>query len=164
MKAKSIIKGTLFTGLTAIGILAILAVVFVGCGRRGYHSSSEDSKRHVEWFSGKIADRLELTTDQKSRIDEMLTDLHEKRREGRTWHQSVRQDLLELVRREQIDQEDINRLVDTHRQRMDEMIAFAGDRVIEFHALLTPAQREKLAKEIENHQPGRGRYCRFKKW
>ncbi len=164
MKTKRIIKGSLFTGLTAIAVLAILAVVFVGCGRRGYHSTPEESTKRLEWFSGKIADRLDLTTDQKSKVEGLLTELHEKRGESRDWHQSVRQDMLALVRREKIGQDDINRVVETHRQQMDEMIAFAGDRVIEFHALLTPVQREKLAKEIENHRPGDRRHCRFKKW
>lgn len=164
MKKKSVIKGVLISGLTAMAVLAVLAVVFVGCGHRGYYSDSKDPGRHVEWFSGKIADRLDLTTDQKDQVKEMLSDLHEKRSEGRSWRQSARQDVINLVRQEQIGQSDIDRLVDTHRQHMDEMVTYLSDRVIQFHALLTPEQREKLATEIENHKPGHGRHCRYKKW
>ena len=163
MKTKSIVKGFLFTGLAILVILTVFSLVFVGCGRRGYHSTVEDSKERMEWFSGKIADRLDLSANQKSRVEELLTELHDKRGEGRQWHQSVRQEMLALVRQEQVDQEDINRVVEPVRQHMEEIVAFAGDRIIEFHALLTPAQREKLAKEIEDHQPGHWRRCRINK-
>ena len=118
----------------------------------------------MEWFSGKIADRLDLTDDQKSGVEELLTKMHEKRREGRNWRLSLRQDMLTLVRQDQIGQDDINRVIATHKEQMEEMVAYAGDRIIEFHALLTPEQREKLATEIESHQSGHWRRCRFKKW
>ena len=164
MKVKKAIKGTLVIGLTSMAVLAILAGIFVGCGHRGYRSGFEDPERRMEWVSSKIADRLDLTADQKAKVEAMLSDLHEKRREGRPWRQAAKQDIVKLVRQEQIGQDDINRLVETYRQRMDKMVAYAGDRVIEFHALLTPAQREKLAIEIENHKHGHWRQCRFKKW
>ncbi len=164
MKKKSLIKGAIVAGVGGLVVIALMAGVFVGCGHRAYHSGSQDPGMHVEWLSGKIADRLELTADQKTKLEGIVADLHEKRQEGRTWRQSMRQDVINLVRQEQIEQKDIDRLVDMHRQHMDQMITFLGDRVIQFHALLTPEQREKLAGEIEKHEPGHWRKCRFKKW
>ncbi len=164
MKKKSLIKGAIVAGVAGLVVIALMAGVFVGCGHRSYHSGSQDPGMHVEWLSEKIADRLDLTTDQKSRLEEIVADVHEKRQEGRTWRKSARQDVINLVRQEQLEQKDIDRLVDMHRQHMDEVIAYLSDRIIEFHALLTPEQREKLAGEIEKHEPGHWRQCRYKKW
>ena len=164
MKKKSLIKGATVAGVTGLVVIALLGGIFVGCGHRAYHSGSQDPGMHVEWLSEKIADRLELTTDQKARLEEIVTDLHEKRQEGQEWRKSARQDVINLVRQEQIEQKDIDRLVDMHRQRMDKLITYLSGQIIEFHALLTPEQREKLAGEIEKHEPGHWRQCRYKKW
>jgi Spy/CpxP family protein refolding chaperone len=37
---------------------------------------------------------------------------------------------------------------------MQEMADFATERLIAFHKILTPEQREKIAGQIENHTPG----------
>ena len=119
MKKKSLIKGAIVAGVAGLVVIALMAGVFVGCGHRSYHSGSQDPGMHVEWLSEKIADRLDLTTDQKSRLEEIVADVHEKRQEGRTWRKSARQDVINLVRQEQLEQKDIDRLVDMHRQHME---------------------------------------------
>ena len=164
MKKKSLMKGAIVTGLTGVVIFALIAGIFVGCGHRSYRSGIQDSGKHIEWVSKKIADRLELTADQKASLEEIITEIHEKRKEGSAWRKSAQQDVISLVRQTQIEQKDIERLVDAHRQHMEKVVAFLSDRVIEFHALLTPEQREKLAEEIEKHEPGHWRRCRYKKW
>ncbi len=163
MRTNRIFRKFFIGALAVMAGLAVMSFVFVGCGHRGTYFKDDDAKSHLEWFSGKIADRLDLSTDQKARVDVLLTELHEKRGKSRQWRQSLRQDVLTLVRQEQIDLNDIDRIVAPMQQHMKEMVAFAGDRIIEFHALLTPDQREKLAKEIETHQHkhGKWRRCRF---
>lgn len=160
MKKKSVIKKMIIGGVSGLIGFAVLAGVFVGCGPRGYHSGFRGPGMDVGRISEKIADRLDLTAEQKAELEKMVSEAKAKREEGSDWKKSMQQDVINLVRQDRIGQADIDRLVKVHRQRMDEAVAFLSERFIRFHASLTPKQREKLVAEIENHD---SHHCRYRR-
>ncbi len=159
MKKKRLIKGIVMGGISGLLGIFILTGVFAGCGPRRYHSSFRGSTMDVDRISKKMADRLDLTEEQRIQLKKMVSEVRAKREEGSDWKKSAKQDVINLIRQERIGQADIDRLVETHRQRMDALIAFLGDRFIRFHASLNSEQREKLVAEIEKHD---SHHCRHR--
>ncbi len=160
MKKKRLTRGAIIGGISGLIGFAVLAGVFSGCGPRGYHSGFHDSGPDIDRISDEITHRLDLTIDQKAQLEKMILEVRAKREEGNDWRKSAKQDVINLIRQDQIGKADIDRLVKTHRQRMDAMVAFIGDRFIQFHSSLTPEQRHKLVDEIEKHD---AYHCRYRR-
>jgi len=56
-----------------------------------------------------------------------------------------------------MDEVELRRLAEQHRAKMDEMVDLGIDRLVAFHQTLTPEQKAKLIKKLEDcerwHRP-----------
>jgi Spy/CpxP family protein refolding chaperone len=64
-----------------------------------------------------------------------------------------------MIRSAQLDGVELQRIYTARREQVDRLAEKVIDQLVEFHALLTPEQREILATKLENHH--NGRRCRF---
>ena len=72
--------------------------------------------------------------------------------------QARHQEIADIVRQETISRDTVDQMVEEKLDKIVEMTDFVADRMIDFHATLTPAQREKIAEHIEAHASSG---CRF---
>ena len=126
-----------------------LAAGFAAC-RHGYHHSGFD-KFDLEAAVNRIAYRLDLSESQKVELRGISAEIAAKAKELHTDHEARHQELADLVRQETISRDEVDRIVEDKLNRIVEMTDFVADRLIIFHAALTPEQREKIAEHIETH-------------
>ena len=98
------------------------------------------------------AGQLDLTEIQKSDLNHIMTDLADRIKETHTESNRHHREFAELVRKERISREDMDRIVDDRLNRMKELADLVTERGIEFHAGLTSDQREKMVKLIEKYR------------
>jgi Spy/CpxP family protein refolding chaperone len=95
-----------------------------------------------------LAAKLELTSGQRQQLEQIKGEVQAKRAELQAHREESFEELLGLLQSERIDDTALKVAVAGHQARAHELIAFAGDKVREFHALLTPEQRAKLVAEL----------------
>ncbi len=147
MKSQLITVSVLITGLLFSGAL------FWGC-RHG-HGSPE---KKAEWIVGKISSELDLTDDQKLEIDRIKDEVLEKFREHRKTRKAMHERVIRLVKSDTLDVDEINRIFDEKEARHREMRPFIIEKIVEFHRILKPEQKEKLAEKLEEFGKRHAKY------
>jgi len=127
-------------------IAAIFGMVTVVLLAACQHGSPE---ARIGWIKEEIADRLKLDPSHQQRLDQVTASLLDRRRQMHKDREGLRKTIIEEVKKERIDRGVIEAAVAVKRTQMEEMVAFFIDSAIGLHETLTPAQREKLAAELE---------------
>ncbi|MFH0780643.1 MAG: Spy/CpxP family protein refolding chaperone [Pseudomonadota bacterium] len=135
MKKWAIIITTLLTGGSML--------LFGGC-RHG-HNRAE----HIDFVIDYLEEVLDLDTVQQAKLAEIRKELTEKLATLKDSRQKIQPMLKEQLVAEMVDTKVIKQAIAQHRQELDSMIDLAVDRLAEFHAILTPAQRQKLITKLE---------------
>lgn len=146
---------------TRLFIIIPLSLLFliggVAACKRGYHAHSFD-EFDLAAVTNRIASRLDLTESQKADLELMAAEIAEKVKDLHGDRAARHQEMADLVRQDTLDKATLDGLIDTKLQHMKEMADFVAERMIAFHATLTPEQRERVAAHIEDHSSGG---CRF---
>ena len=128
--------------VVAVIVFASLALVLAACGHSrfaGYRDAPPEKR--VEWIKQHIADELKLDAVQNEKLHAIAADLMERHKKAKPDHQKGRLELAALVRSENINREDLERLVDKKRSHIEEMVDVVMDHAVDFHQMLTPEQR-----------------------
>ncbi|KPJ75994.1 MAG: hypothetical protein AMJ54_13350 [Deltaproteobacteria bacterium SG8_13] len=142
-------RNLLFLTLSSL----FLVTGFTAC-RHGYHRSGFD-EFDIEAATNRIASRLELSETQTADLKAITAEIAAKAKEMHADREARHRELAALVRQETIRRDEVSRMVDDKLQKMQELADFAADRLVTFHATLTPEQREKTAELIEEHSSNR---------
>ena len=126
-------------------VLGIAA--FSGCRRHGGH-------HRAEFMIDYVAETLDLTESQEEHLNQIKDEVLDKGRQMHANREAMHSELIEQLKKEEIDQESLRKLVAVKRAQMDEMIDLMIVRLTEFHRTLTPEQKNKLVAKLES----------FKKW
>jgi periplasmic protein CpxP/Spy len=135
----------IFTALLSGGML-----LFGGC-RHGQNKGEQ-----LEFVFDYFEEVLDLDKAQAVKLAEIKKELMEKLtafRESREKMHPIFKGQLASVR---IDKAVIKQAVSEHRRQLDDAIDVAIDRLAEFHALLTPEQRQKLINKLEKMEKWHG--------
>ena len=124
--------------------------LFNGCHKRIGHCShyrSHESK--LKWLIKKISKDLKLNNEQKEELNRIKDEILAKKAEFKTGHKEIADQILIQVKSESVDQQALNQLFENKELEFKEMRAFLIEKFTEFHSILTPVQREKLAAKME---------------
>ena len=142
------IRKTLITG--SILALCFSLLFFSGCRHRGHHGGAA-------FMIDYLSEALDLNESQQAQLDEIKEEMFAKAKEMRAKKRAQHEDLMALIKSEQIDPVQLKAMVAEHRAQMDQVVDMAVDRVVAFHSTLTPEQKEKLATKIEKFHRYHGR-------
>ena len=157
--------------IVAVGAVAILgaAAVGVAVAKRAHdHHHSHPSRHHFshhgshydgdfhgmrgelhmrDGFAGMktrhLARALDLNPEQREKTRALMNDIREFQRESR---QDIRNAVSRAFNADALSAEQAEELLAMRENRRDEMRAFVAAKLAEFHAMLTPAQRERAAQ------------------
>ena len=136
----SITKKQIGIGVAAVA-LAGVAGVAIAKSADHYRDGHERGFGHAG-FGGnisRVAVALDLNDEQREETRALVNDIREFRREHR---ESARESAAALFTRDSLSPDDAKKILSMREQRRAEMRDFMGGKLSEFHALLTPAQRE----------------------
>ncbi len=132
-------------GIIAAALAALLALGLGGCSRFHHHTPQERADRMVR----KIVAELDLDQAQQEQLKRIEGEVLAKGAELRAHRDEDFAELITLLKSDQIDPNRFKIDVDMHQARAHELIAFIGEKLREFHDLLTPEQRQKAAQLLE---------------
>ncbi len=142
--------------LAAAGVAAAIALGFValtgfhgGCGGHGHPRDPAQLAALVTDRVNDVLDDLDATPDQRTRIDAVKDRLLADAQKARAGHEEVHAALLGEWKADAPDAKKLHALVDERIEALRGMAHEAVDAGVEVHGILTPAQREKVAKKAE---------------
>ena len=142
-----------------IGILAVVLVgAFVYAGFHPSNSFTHENGRFTGCMVEKFADILELSTQQKKELVQIVEEVRSKHQEMRPLHAEVKKEMIDELRNQEIDREKLDLMYSNAKLRFDEMYDLLVSRLLEFHKTLTSEQKEKLVAEMEKHHERRRRF------
>lgn len=137
-KTSKMIKPILFS------LIAVTAFAFVS-NCRGHHNF----EKRMEWVAGKLTSKLDLDDAQKAKLESIKKDLVAKHKELKPKRDAWMTEVISQIRKDTVDVKSLDKLSTEQDARHIEMRKFFQTKMIEFHAVLKPEQREKLAELVE---------------
>lgn len=127
-----------------------LILFIVGChGKFSHHCFPSSPEDKAEMIVKKITSELELNEQQQVKLNEIKDEFLAKKNERQKDHKHMFDTILSEIKSEKIDQEKLKTLADSRLKTMKEMTPFVVSKLAEFHSILTPEQRVKLADKMQ---------------
>jgi periplasmic protein CpxP/Spy len=134
-------------------VVAVVGVAFIaGCG--GHHRgkfSCKSPDKIAKFITNNIAKGLNLNEEQKAKLNSIKEEIVSMHQNNKTDHQAMHTEIKTLILSDQIDAAQLNSLIDQKLEKHGEMKDFLVSKFVEFHAILTPEQRQKLVDKLEKH-------------
>jgi len=99
----------------------------------------------ANWVTGRVSSKLDLDDKQEQTLDRIKTELVAKYKSQAAERARLGTDIEALVRSAQIDKVKVKELQTRHQALHSEMESLFAEKIVEFHAVLKPEQRNKAA-------------------
>jgi len=131
------------TGILLLSAVLIMALAAAGCSRK---TPEERAERIVS----DISKKLDLNETQKAKLEAMKQEFLAKAPAMKKTREESFDQLIGFMRSPSIDQAAFSGLAERNKTQANDLIGFIFAKFAEFHDMLTPAQREKAAAEMEH--------------
>ncbi|MDZ4726330.1 MAG: Spy/CpxP family protein refolding chaperone [Leptospira sp.] len=133
-----------FSKLVFFILVSVAAFVFAS-NCRGHHNF----EKRMEWVSEKLTSKLDLDEAQQTKLQSIKTELVAKHKELKPKRDAWMTEVISQIRKDTVDVKSLEKVSAEQDVRHIEMRKFFQAKMIEFHAVLKPEQREKLAELVE---------------
>jgi len=141
-----------FMSLGAAGTLSMGALAGHGPGYGGGHGYGGGPGTMVE----RLADDLDLTDAQRAALDAIRDDARDEWSDRHEERQGMMRQMAQHLAEDEIDAKAVHAEIDKKVAERAAELHDIADRLIEFHATLTPAQKATLADRVQQIQERRG--------
>lgn len=125
-------------------IVAMAGLVFAS-NCRGHHSF----EKRMEWVADKLTSKLDLDETQIAKLNAIKSEVVAKHKELKPKRDAWMTEVISQIRKDSVDVKTLDKLSNEQDSRHVEMRKLFQAKMIEFHAVLKPEQREKLANLVE---------------
>ncbi len=131
-------------------LAALSALVFTGC----YRTPEQRAERLVDHISSE----LKLNDTQKAQLNKIKDEFLAKRLKMTAARNEGFDEAVALMKSDQIDQAKLNALLEKSEARTADSVKFFFTKFVEFHDMLTPEQRAKVAEVMVKHKARHGHW------
>ena len=132
-------------GIVTVIALAIAALFITGC-------KPKSPEQRIGKIFEEISEELDLSEVQKTQLLGIKDEIIEKGREMREKRKEMHEDLYKLILSDRIDTDEVKAKAKEKHAGMKDFFNLTLDRVAEFHATLTPEQKERLVDLMKKHE------------
>ncbi|OHD69286.1 MAG: hypothetical protein A2W19_15930 [Spirochaetes bacterium RBG_16_49_21] len=118
-----------------------------GCAKK--HFLCKTPEKRAEFIVKKLTRTLDLTEEQVEKLNKIKDEILAATKNIRNERKAFRNEALVLVKSEKLDRNAFNNLISRREQAWNELKPLIIDKLIEFHSMLTPEQKNKLAEKME---------------
>ena len=130
-------------------IITTLLILGVGAFVFAHDDEDFDPHKKADKIVARMEKELSLTKDQKIKVSKLAHEVAEQFKDIRENGPGMHGGFIKQLRMATVDAAALNREMEEHASRAKERHAFLIVKFAELHAILTPEQREKLAKHLE---------------
>lgn len=130
-----------------VALLLLIVVFMTRCSSHRFHSQSPEKK--AEWVVKKISNELNLDDNQKAKLNDIKSEFLTKHQSIGDMKSEIWDEMYKQVISEKIDEEKLNALFAEKETQFKDMRTFSISKFAEFHAMLTPEQRNELSEKMK---------------
>jgi protein CpxP len=138
---KKIIQLAVILFLTASSIFA------GGCIKRRILCSTPEER--ADFFVSRIASSLDLTKEQVDKVNKIKDELLARTKTSSGERETTYKELIEMVKNDKLNRDSVENFINKREAKMKELKPFIIDKIVEFHYILTPEQRNKVAEKLD---------------
>ena len=135
--------------ITVAVLLVTFSIIAIGCGHN--HCCHRSPEKKAQWVVNRIAGKLDMTDSQEKKLEKIKDQVLAKMNDYKTEHQVMHDEALQLVKKDTLTRADLEKLFTQREQRYRELEPFIIEKMMEFHAILTPEQKNQLAEKMQEH-------------
>ncbi len=126
-------------------IILFTIFTFFGCFR------AKNFEERVNRIVKELKKELSLNDEQTNKLESIRLEIIAKQKsiKANLDIENIKNEVLSMIKSEQIDKEKFKKTIEPLAKSRQEMIDFVITKMIEFHRVLTPEQRNKLAELME---------------
>ncbi|SNB46895.1 Spy/CpxP family protein refolding chaperone [Geobacter sp. DSM 9736] len=126
--------------------LMLPVVLMSGCGAK-----TPDEK--ADAIVSELNDSLQLTDVQRRNLDSIMNEILNKRTQiDRQLADQIQYGFTSQLRKDKFDPAEFEEFMLKYNEQSNEMVRFIGQKLSEFHAMLSPPQRNRLVEEIAKNR------------
>jgi periplasmic protein CpxP/Spy len=133
--------------VAVVGFLVLSGILFGGCIRKRIICSTPEQR--AEFIVNRISSSLDLSKEQAEKLnkikDEILARIKSRPNDREAFHN----ELIGLVKSDKLDRNMIENFIGKREERMKELKPFLIDKLVEFHNILTPEQRNRIVEKLD---------------
>ena len=134
--------------VVAVTLLFIVGIFFYSSKtRRGYCHDGQEHRG--SWMVHRMAKHLDLSEPQKEKLHQIKEEMYQKKAEFKGMRGEFIETFKSQLEREEVDKVQLNQFLSQKEKKITEMRTFMVDKLHEFHATLTPEQKQKLLKKLD---------------
>ncbi len=137
-------------------VLGLIATLGVAIGVTYHHFYGPEHR--AEWIVKRISSKLDLDTTQSAKLQAVIDTVNSLRQDKFKSHEQVLDQIRNSIKSDTLDKQLLLGMVNEHADTVKQLAPAVIDKLAEFHASLTPAQREKLADHLDRFRHG-GKFC-----
>lgn len=134
--------------ISAAGIIVISLLIY-GCHHNSmfrFMKASPEERAGI--IVDRISDELDLNNAQKDTLNKIKNEFISKYHSKKGKFDQMFSQLQSEIRKDKMDEGVLKQEMNEMHSEREEMISFAAAKIIQFHNVLTPQQRETLAKKM----------------
>ncbi|MEM7181310.1 MAG: Spy/CpxP family protein refolding chaperone [Spirochaetota bacterium] len=139
-------------------IFVILLISSISLGFLSNCRRFKTFEERVEWVTSKLSSKLDLDDEQKKALDKIKLDIIGKKDEIGLNRGKAMEEVIAEIKKDTFDKERVNTIFTSNQEKRDKMRRFFIDKMAEFHTVLRPEQREKLASLMQKFSHKRRKY------
>ena len=133
--------------LAAITALIISGILLTGCGPRRFFCATPEERAAM--IVKEIACDLKLTKEQVEKVNTIKDEILVRTKGLRDEREAVHKEWMDLVNSDRLDKNRLTDFINKREEKIRALKPFFIDKIVEFHNILTPEQRIKLAEKLE---------------
>jgi len=133
--------------IAAIGCFIVSGILITGCARKRFICSTPEER--AEFIVDRITHSLDLDKGQAEKLNKIKDEILARTKIYRDDREATRKELLDMAKSEKLDRVTVDNFISKREARMKEFKPFLIDKIVEFHNILTPEQRNRIAEKID---------------
>ncbi len=138
------LKTSKYSKAILVSLVAVVGFVFASNCRGHYNF-----EKRMDWVASKLTSKLDLDDAQKTKLESLKTEIVAKHKELKPKRDAWMSEVISQIRKDTVDIKSLDKTSTEQDLRYIEMRKFFQAKMIEFHAVLKPEQRETLAELVE---------------
>jgi len=132
---------------TAVAGVIAAGIAIGGCAKKRFLYKSPEKR--AEFIVKKLTRTLDLTRDQVEKLNKIKNEILARTKNFRNDREDLYNQAIALIKSDKLDANALKNWISRHEQIRNELKPFIIDKIIEFHDMLTPEQKNKLAEKME---------------
>jgi periplasmic protein CpxP/Spy len=133
--------------VTSAVLVLFSGLFFSGCSRM--HFCHQSPEKRADYFVKMITKELDLNDEQKAKLNKIKNEVLAKFKEAKAENADAHSKAIALIRQEKLDAATLDKFISEKEDKFKKIKPFVIEKIIEFHSMLTPEQRVKLAEKME---------------